>query len=214
MVRKLVVQPDGFMERKVGQPNMRREIITVLVIGILGAIGFAYVAQLIADQVGSDTSVFSVIGIAATPIIGAILIWMWYSIALHLIAGQFNTRGPIRRFFKLTAWAMIPIGIGNLIKSAAVYFAYQGVDPASIVEGSNAEPMDAVLTAVTGEVVYLLAVVISIGMILWTGYLLTFAVQNARDLPRDSSLKVVAIPVAAHVLFVVWTLAQSAEILG
>jgi hypothetical protein len=85
MVRKLVSQPGGFMERKVGQPNIRWEVVTVLVIGALGAAGLAYVGDQITRASGADYVVFPVIGTALEPIIGAFVLWVGYSVALHLI---------------------------------------------------------------------------------------------------------------------------------
>lgn len=208
MVRKLVVQPDGYMDRKVGQPKIRREIITVLMIGILGSLGLFYVGEQIINEAAAETATFNVIGVVLGPVIGALVLWIGYSVALHVIALQFNGRGPIRRVFKLSAWALIPIGIGNLIKSIALYLVYQDIDVAEILADLPRGPTDTVLAAGMEEPIYIAAVIISILLILWTGYLLIFAVQNAKNVSRDVALKVVAVPVAIHVLYVVWNLAQ------
>ena len=219
MVLQLVRSPGAFMDRKVGQPTLRMEIVVVLLIGAVGAIGYGYVGMGILDDTNMESLRFPVLGMVAKPIIGIVVLWLTYSVGLHVLANRvFNSRGPIRRLLKLVAWALIPVAVGNLIQSIAVYLAFQDVDyAASLGEAQTAglnSGIDAVMAEGTSDPLYLLVPIALILSVLASGYLLVYAVQNAKDLDRDDARKAVGVLVGVHLVYLLWEAATVAGNLG
>ena len=59
------------MDRKVGQPHLRLEIVVVVLIGALGAAGNVYLGLEILDAVDREALRFPVLGSVLEPIFGA-----------------------------------------------------------------------------------------------------------------------------------------------
>jgi len=210
MVRQLVSDPRAFMDRKANEPNMRWEIVLVLLVGAMATPGVYYVGQRALEVSNDATMRFAVAGRIARPVIYAIVIWVAYTIALHFISRHYRGRGPIRRLFKGVAWSLVPFGIGNLVLSAGLFLAFQNVN---VEEGLQAgatasDQLASLFNSQIQEPILAAATVFLVLTILASGYLMTFAVQQSKDLTRDQALRVVAIPVVLHVLYVLWTLVQ------
>ena len=155
-MRQLVSSPDGFMERKAGQPNIRQEILTVLIVGALGSLGAVYIGQRALAVTENESAQLTAIGMAAEPIVGAVLLWVGYTLGLHVIARRYGEHGVIRRLLKTTAWALIPVGVGNLLRSGALFLTYRGIDPQAVsIEGRKSDVVQAFADAGVGEPLYL-----------------------------------------------------------
>lgn len=215
MVLQLVRDTSAFMDRKVGQPTLRWEVLTVLVIGALGSIGLAYVGQQIMTTYdASETMRFPMAGLALTPVFGAGVLWLWYTFGIHLLANRvYGSRTPIRRILKATPWAMIPLGIANLARSGLLYLVVQDVDIATVIEEGDTfglfDPIDLVMQAILTDTLFLLSPVIMILAIGLMGYLLVYAVQSAKNISRPEAARVVALLASVHVLYILWELAQA-----
>lgn len=206
MVRQLFTAPSEFMERKSGLRSLRWETLVVLLIGVLGTVGHAYVAWDINTSTGIDTLIFVMISYTIEPILGAFIIWVGYSVAVHLIANRvYSSRGPLSRTMKLVAWALLPIGVGNLLRSAVLYFVYTGVDWEQVLQDEDLtsleQGIDVLLEVGMEEPVYAIAPLLLILAVLATGYLLIPAVQAAKDLSRNNARRVAGVVVGIHVLY-------------
>jgi len=212
---QLVRSPGEFMEQKAGQPKIRTEVLTVLLVGFLGSLGAIYVTQEALAFTDSDTAQITAIGLALEPIFGAVVLWIGYTLGLHALARYFDGRGVLRRLLKTTAWALIPLGVGNLLRSGAVYVLYQGIDIAAVVEeGSDGGAVEAVAQAGAGEPLYLVGQILLLLGVLGSGYLMVYAVQTAKDLDRKPAIRAVAVPLSVHVLYLLWTTVQAVGIAG
>lgn len=214
MVLQLVRNPEMFMDRKVGRPTLRWEILTVLAIGALGAVGVAYVGQLtLSASSESESLQLPVIGLVLTPIIGSLVLWVGYSFGIDFLANRvYNSRNPLRRVLKTTPWAMLPLGLANLVRSAVLYFVFRDLDIGTVLEERDTfgllDPLTVVMEAGMAQPLYLVAPFAMLVALLLTGYLLVFAVQTAKDHTRDEAIRVVAILVGIHVVYILWELAQ------
>lgn len=207
MIRELVRRPDAFMEEKVGGIRLRWEIALLILIGGFGSVGAAWAGLQIVEFGVSESANFVIIGKVLNPILGVIGMWIGYSVAIHWIANQFGGRGPIRRILKLTPYAMLPVALGNAAKSAALYWLFEDtLDLAVILEDTPFRPTDAVLAAAHEELLFAATVVLGIFMLVWTAYLLSFAVKHAKNVPHEDALRVAAVPVGIHVLWIIWGL--------
>jgi hypothetical protein len=208
------------MERKIGEPTLRWEILAILAIGALGSLGLAYVGQAMLSEYGaSETLRFPVMGLVLTPVIGSLLLWLGYSLGIHFLANRvYNSRGPLRRVMKVTPWALLPIGLANLVRSAVLYIVFQDIDIETVLEEGDTfgllDPVNLVMEAGMTEPLYLIAPLAMMLAILLTGYLLVYAVQSAKDLPRPEAMRIVAPLVGMHMIYVIWGIAQVQGILN
>lgn len=215
MVRQLLRNPSAFMDRKVGQPTLRWEILTVLVIGALGSIGLAYLGrQILTTYDASEIVRFPVAGVVLAPVFGSVVLWLWYAFGSHLLANRvYGSRTPLRRTLKATPWALLPLGVANLVRSAVIYLVVQDLDVEAVIEGGDTfglfDPISLVTAAVVTEPLFLIAPVVMVLAVLSTGTLLVHAVESAKALPRAEAVRVVALLVSIHLLSILWDLLRA-----
>lgn len=209
MIRDLIFSPDAFMSNKVGQAKIRREILLVLFVGALSVPGLLYVSLGVLDaQEGAEIR-FVVIGQLLRPVLIALLLWVGYSLVFHFGAAHFRGRGAPSRVLKGTAWAMVPIGLGNLAQSIAFYVIFRDADISEYLVGLDArQRMTALMETTMGEPAMIVATLILLGTVLWAGYLMVSVVQHAKHVSRDEAIKVVFVPVALHVAVILWAIVQ------
>lgn len=209
MVRQLLTRPSAFMERKTKEPGIRREIGLLLLLGALSLPGLVFIARTVLDATESEEMQFVLAGWALRPMVIVLVLCVTYTVLFHVLSRHYNARGPIRDVFKGEAWAMVPLGIGNLVQTATLYLAFDNVVLDDVLEGMGPpEQVDSLMLALLEEPVMLVSGVVVIATVLWSGYLMTFAVEHAKEIPRENATRVVAVPIAAHVLLAVWALIQ------
>lgn len=204
-LRQLVTDPDSFMERRIQGRHLRWELVLLLVIGGLGTPGTALVAQSFLQQAGQGGEMlrFELIGFVIEPIIGVFLVWLGFAVGAHLVAAYaFNGRGPIKRLLKGTAWALVPLAVGNLARTAAVYLAFRDEsftdDPGT---GTIVDRFQSVQESALAEPAITVGVLVLVVAVLYSGYLLSYAVRHAKRIPLDDARKAAAVPVGVFVLY-------------
>lgn len=208
-VTKLVTDPEQFFEGQINSPTIRWEVAIVALVGAFSLPGVYYVTTVAAPVIDSAEFSFVRAGRLLRPVVIPFLLWVGYALLFHLIANQLRGRGPPGRLLKGTAWALLPLGLGNLLRSAAMIFVYARLDAESVMSGRDArEQVASLLDAGLGEPAILVAVVLFAGLVLWSGYLMTHVVQVAKDLDRRQAFTLVAPPVAIHVILVLLALVQ------
>jgi hypothetical protein len=206
---QLVTNPEQFFEGRINSPTIRWEVTIVALVGALSLPGVYYVTTVAAPVINSAEFSFVRAGRLLRPVVIPFLLWIGYALFFHLLANRLRGRGPPGRLLKGTAWALLPLGVGNLLRSAAMIFVYTRFDVESAMSGRDArEQVTSLLDAGLGEPAMLVAVVLFAGLVLWSGYLMTYVVQVAKDIERRQAFTLVAPPVAIHVLFVLLALVQ------
>jgi len=215
---QLFVDPDTFMERKLDEPSLRTELVAIFLIGVLGVPGFAYAGQQAFEVSEREGVVFMIYGESLTPVFGALLLWIAYAVAFHLLARFYRGRGEIYRMLKGVAWGLLPIGVGNLVKSIALIVALQSVDVTEYLgfeaDTSAEEGLNEYIAAGMGDPIGILGGVVFLLSIIASGYLLVSAVQHAKELSREEALRIVAVPVIAYTAYMGWELLRVVEPLG
>jgi len=205
----LVTDPEPFLDRKVNSANIRWEVVLILLVGTMSAVGVYYVSLLVGDIIQADDMRFAIAGKMMRPFLIIFLLWFGYSLVFHFVANRVRGRGPPGPVFKGIAWALLPIGVGNLVQSVAMVFVYSGMDINAAMSGTGPrENLTVVLDAGLREPVMIVAMVVFLLTLVWSGYLMTFVVQHAKDLEHSTAVKVVAVPVAIQILFLVLGLIQ------
>jgi len=218
MIRRIATMPDGIIRQRTPKRGLTRETIVVLLCGLVGGAGFAYVMIEALNAVQTDNSMFQVqlVGRVLRPVVLTVVAWVLYTVVAHVVASSSGGRGPISRLMRGAAWAMIPIGIWNVLRSLVVAFLFFGVDIPAEPEGLSAAEQAASVysgTAAGGEDVYagltdpLYAVVLLVGIlfVVWSGHLLSVAVAESKDLDIDTARRAAAVPAGLFALYLLVT---------
>jgi hypothetical protein len=215
MALQLATDPDGFMERKVGQANIRVEILIVLLVGAMASLGALYVVLQVLEVENAAEMRIASAGQVIRPLLVMLVLWGVYTVLLHFLSAHYGGRNPPSQVLKGLAWALVPVGIGNLVQAGALYYVFRDADVEARIDGVDpAERLQAVFDSSMTEPVMIGATVVFMGMLLLSGYLMTFVIQHAKGLDRDEALRVVAVPVVLHLLVVIWALVQGTTNFG
>lgn len=209
MVLQFVTDPDGFIERKVGQAHIRLELLIVLLVGAMSIPGILYVSLEVLETTNAAEMRIAAAGRVIRPLIVMLVLWAAYAILMHFLSAHYGGRNPPSQVLKGAAWALIPVGIGNLAQSAALFLVFRNADVESRMDGIDpSEQLSSVIDSSMSEPIMLGATVVFAATLLVSGYLLISVVEHAKGLQRDDARKVVAVPVALHLLVVVWAVIQ------
>lgn len=205
MVRKLVTDPAAFFKGKAQDRSVALEFIVVLLIGAIGSIGayiFAQTVFRLAETGGYSN--FQAMGLVLEPVFGIILFWIGGAFTCHFVAGLYNGRGPIRRLLKLSAWAMVPIALGNAVRTAVIYLTYNDMTPEDVdfgFAGGFTEQAEILRESSANDALMLVAMLVLILSVVAAWYLLSYAVANAKNIDLDDARKVAAVPSGIFVLY-------------
>lgn len=215
MVRELVTNPDAFFSRKVAQASLRLEILLVVLIGALNAVGLLYVVVKVLDVRDGADMRFVVIGRLLRPIILILLVWVGYTLVFHFAASHYRGRGPPSELLKGIAWALLPLGIGNLAQSAAFVLVLRDQNVSDLLVGfdSTAE-IQALLESVMSDPIMLVATLFFAGTLLWSGYLMIYVVKHAKSITHENATRLVGGFVGIHLLAVLWAIVQGSPNVG
>jgi len=213
MIRRSITVAEQFMMRRDGKRGLRWEFAVVVLVGILGAVGHAYVSWRVISATETETLRFVLAGFVLEPLFGIFLVWFGYAIVLHYLANSvYNSRRPLSQLLKLVAWSIVPIGLGNLLRSGVLFLTFRDVEYETVLENQDArgltEGLGPVLEAGMSDSLYLLAPVLIASTVIASGYLLVSATATAKDISRDDALRVVAVVVGAHVLYILYSTSQ------
>lgn len=208
MIRSLITNPDEFMRRLSRRPGIRREFLLVLLFGVLGAIGNAYIGQELQSAMDITAIRFQVIGFAIDPVLDLLGIWLIYSLGSHYLADSFyRGRSPPMKVMKVAAWALFPLGLAYGVRSAVVWFIMQDTTIDELVGDEQAgieEAFDLVTEGVFLDPLFVVALIAVVAGIAASGYWLMLGIQHVKDLDREQALRVVGVLVVLHIAYVVW----------
>lgn len=215
MVWQLLTNPDAFLERHLRGKSLKLEAFVVTLCGAAGGLGLLYLSYELDQEIEFSLAYleFHMAAQVLKPVLVLFFAWFGYSFIAHYFSQRIGSRRPWKRLLRVTSWALVPLGIGYLVRSIAIIVAFQ-LDPPDVEpeEITNAEIaveefiLDGLLTdpiVVGGTVVVLLSLI-------WTGYLFALAIKNAKELPFETAWKIAAIPVAIHALFVIREIVRTA----
>ena len=208
MVRQFITEPEAFISERVNQRGALREIIVVLLVGALGALGMYFMSQEVLAVTDADEMRLVLIGYVISPVLISIVLWVAYSVVLHFAARFYRGRGQLKRMFIGMAWAFVPLGIGNFVQSIAMYVVLLDFDVSGELEGIGPDAqLESLLSAIISEPIMIGATVVFLIMLVWSAYLMTIVLTEAQtNITREEAIKVVAPIVGIQFLFVIWAL--------
>lgn len=209
MVRRLFTEPGAYFDQKTREPSLRRELLLLFFIGALGAAGVGYVGYMFLEAVAGQRDLMRVqfVGQALTVLVGPFVLWLYYTLVTQGVAYLMNSRGPLSRLFKITAWALVPMALANAVHSVAMFLAYRDEDIPDNAPGTRVEDqVDFLFGLANDEPVLILAWIVTALAAVYSGYLLSIGLQRLRDLSESDARRAVALPVVGHVAWVLYTL--------
>lgn len=208
MIRQFITDPDAFITERVKTRSAKIEILAVLLIGSLGSLGTLHLGLEVLEVVDADDMPMAVSAYVVRPLLLTISLWVVYSFAFHFTSRVFNARGRVRRLFTGFAWAFVPMGVGNLVQSAAIYVILQDFPVADHLEGGTpTQQLDSLIAAVASEPIMIGASVVFLGSVAWSAYLMTFVLVQAKtNLSHDEAIKLVVSIVGIQIVLGAWAI--------
>lgn len=208
MFRQFITDPDAFMTERVSTRSAKIEILVVLLVGGMGMIGSLYLGLEVLDISDSDEMPLAVTAYIIRPLLFTLGLWIAYTVLLHFASRFFNARGRLRRLFTGFAWSFVPMGIGNLVQSIAMYLIMQDLAIEDHLEGASpTAQIDSVITVLMDDPIMIAASVVFLGTIAWSAYLMTYVLASAKtNLSHDEAVKLVAPITAIQIVLGAWAI--------
>lgn len=207
MVGITLSDQESLIRRRLDRRGLSLEVVVVLVCGLLGAAGKAYVALEASNGIESPLPYmnFTLIGYIAGPILMAFGVWALYTLTAHFLANSMGGRGPISRLSRATAWSIVPVGVWLLIQSivqAALFFT---VDVPASPDGFSArEQLANVLELGLESPLYFAVFLLGLAFVAWSWHLLSVGIAGAKDVSVEKARKIAAAPAGVLALAILW----------
>lgn len=216
MIRWLLTLPNSYIEHRVDRRGLKREFVVVIVCGLLGVPGLAWVASQALGAAEQELPVvrFNLIGKALQPFIIIVAAWLLFAGLGHVVGRFYNARGPAARLLRAAGWTVIPLGIWNAIRSIVTVAVFWNADFPSDPSGFTAEEKVATIMDLgTENPLYPLSILVGVLFTVWSWWLLTLAVELAKNVSRDEAQRIAAVPAGLFALWIIYRTAQVAGVL-
>ncbi|QLG26565.1 YIP1 family protein [Halorarum halophilum] len=119
---------------------------------------------------------------------GAVVIWTVYAVGIYLATAVAGGTGSFTRTAANVGWSLLPLLLGNVVTSLARW----GVYLSGRLSGEGSVRFPSWLDG--------LSLVVAVGCYLWIGYLLVYAIEDARDVSVQHATVIAAIVALVSVL--------------
>lgn len=114
--------------------------------------------------------------------VGVLLAWPLQAVALHIASALVGGEGSFFDTLAVTAWGMVPSAIQAVVGLGLLYGALGSIDFAATNPEMLASQMQSLSERAQGD-----TVVLSLAGACWQGYVWTFGLKHARNLPTGSA---------------------------
>lgn len=199
MVFDILLDPNGFLERRADDPSLVGPVLVVAIVGIVAATSSYLTVQKVAgsfgDGVGSFVAIGGAIG-ALSAVFVTFVMWALFAGIFHAISALFDGDGGFRTTLALVGWGYVPSIFSGAISAAALFLALQQLtaptDPASAATFQQ---------QLSSHSLIITSSALGLVFTLWQGFIWTFAVKHARKLDLREAVLTVAGPVALSILW-------------
>jgi hypothetical protein len=206
MAPRILSLPEDLIHRRLNRRNLRLETVAVVVLGLLGSIGYAYAAIRINDGIANPPPYmnFNLIGMVVTPAVVFVGMWFWYSVFSHFVSKYAGGRRPINRMFRTAAWSLLPVAAWYLIRSLVIVVLFLGVDVPAAPEGTSAEEqMTTVLELALEDPIFVAVQLLGLVFVARSWHLLGVAISEAREVDLSTARRIAIIPAATVAVYVI-----------
>lgn len=190
---KVLYDPDEFFRERAENPDLLAPGIVVFVVGILGVVRGWLILNTIGDLLTStESTIFAIIQMAGSfgSILTSFLMWFVLAAVFFIIAQFFDGTGTYKKTLKLTGWGFVPAIFAGIVTAAAMYLAIQTIPPPESMEGLSTYSLE-----LRDQPVFVFDAVFGAALVLWQGFIWTFAVKHAMKLDLRDATMTVAVPV-------------------
>lgn len=179
-------KPRAFFEERT--PSLLGAAVILYAAGIFAvSTGAPYVGQL--TDVDPSPRML-VIGVLVGGAVGAAGIWITFTVIVYLVTAVVGGSGPLRKTAANVGWGLLPLLIVNALYGLIVWSLFAGGQLPMISPATLQEPLWLRLVNVTTSV---------IGYI-WIGWLLTYAIHDARNVSVRRAGAIAGVIVAASLI--------------
>jgi len=182
-----LVRPREFFEERT--PSLIGAAIILYAAGVFAvSTGAPFVGQLTDLELSTQ---MLIIGVLFGGAVGAAGIWITYTVVVYLATAVIGGSGSLARTAAYVGWGLLPLLIANAVYSLVVWSLYASGQLPTISLATQQEPFWLQLVNVaTGVVGYV-----------WIGWLLTYAIHEARNVSVRHAGVIVGIIVVASIIF-------------
>jgi len=207
---RVLLNPGRFFEARMqDEPSLKVPALIALVIGVIGAVSAALVANVTIAIMPSEMQAFGAIMIGfvvIAAVIGGLVTWVAYGIVFYLVSMAFKGEGSLKRTLEFTGYGFLPQGFGGII---GIVFSYQLLSGLTLPAATSPEEIVAVsenLTSMlTADPLAQTAGLVSILFLIWSANIWIFGMKYARSLSTRDAALVVGIPVGLYILYTLIT---------
>lgn len=196
-LQRAVTQPASFFEHEARDPGVRRPATVVAFVAVLGLLSAIPVFQATLSALPPEASAFAAIGIAIGAIaglLGPFVVWLVYTALFYLLSLVFDGTGEFRDLFAVVGWGFAPRVISSLVGTVILFVVFSGTDfsdPAQVQQFQRSFPTSPLGLTSQG---------VSVLVSLWSAWIWTHAVANARGLTVRQAAIVVGVIVGLGLL--------------
>ncbi len=204
---EVLLDPDGFFESmKSKSINLKLPALIVLVSGLIGGITTFMTSSMVLRAMSPTLSSEARMILSYMPIGSAIaavgfsfVIWLIVAVILFGISSIFNGEGEFKRTLEFVGYGYIPTIINGLISAVIVY---QFITTTHIPTISD--PM--AIAKLMKTPMIQISSVLGMLFVLWSANIWIFGLKHARNLSTRNAFITVAIPVAAYMLYSIYSM--------
>jgi hypothetical protein len=201
----VLTNPDGYFARASDDPSLLRPALVVLAVGVISAVASLPVVQAVQSAFPDEAAAvgtFALVGGVVGGFLGVLVFWALYTVVFHALAvAVFGGEGSLSRLLSYVGWGYLPGIVSAAVGAVVNYVVFQNVTPPS-----NPQQVQAFVQSVRSQPEFLVAGVVGLAVLLWQGFIWTFAVQHSHDLDLRSAAITVGIPVGLQVLWQLYNL--------
>lgn len=197
MVGISLSKQESLIRRRLDQRGLSLEVVVVLLCGLLGSAGKAYIALETWNSIESPLPYmkFTLIGYVAGPIMFVFGVWVLYTLTGHFLGRAVGGRGPMSRLSRVTAWSVVPIGVWLLVRSVVQIALFFTVDVPDSPDGLSAKAqLTNVLEFGLESPLYFVVILFGVLFVAWSWHLLSVGIASAKDISIEQARKVAAGP--------------------
>lgn len=201
---RLVTNPQAFVERQSKYPGIRTQSLIAICVGLAFALqhlGNVVLLDEAYEHVSRPLWVLTIVDFALP-----FLVWGLVTVSIYFVARLFEGYFPPGLLFRLTGWGMAPLIGAGLVRNAGLLYALRDATPPEEPSFSGfqyaSETYQSYTGAATAEPVFVIATVLAIPFVLYSGHIWATAVEHISDVTRREARYVAAVPTVLCVLWV------------
>jgi hypothetical protein len=209
---RVLLNPGRFFEARMqDEPSLKIPALIALVIGLIGAVSAALVANITIALLPAEIQALGAILIGffvAAAIVGGFVTWIAFGIVFYLISMAFKGEGSLKRTLEFVGYGFLPQVFGGVIGAIFSYQLLSGLTlPRATSPEQIAEISENLASVLATDPLAQIAGLVGILFMIWSANIWIFGMKYARSLSARDAALTVGIPVGLYILYSIITIA-------